>query len=380
MSSGKNHNHNKPNRIQPLLWRFRLFYLLVLIVIIIMLFISAMPGKEQSNNNPLKMQFNDQQQYALPSKDNTISFPQAHWPHKTFKHEWWYLTANLNTESGQRFATQWTLFRTAVNNQHWYFAHAALADRQVHLAEFREGREELGNVEVNHFPFTARIDDWTWQSSAQLLPAQLTYGSAKYVFAASDTHLKNWQVNLSLSTSQPFYLQGAKGFSKKHRSKNIASYYYSQPFITVKGKILWQGKWQNVSGNGWFDREWGSALLAEEQQGWDWFSLRLNKDQALMIYRIRSLQDDYLYGSLMDRSGKIETVNNADIKLISQAAQQGDYPQRFTLQVDQLGIDLTISVLNEQQIMRFGIEYFEGMVTFSGTHSGDGFVEMTGYH
>ena len=29
--------------------------------------------------------------------------------------------------------------------------------------------------------------------------------------------------------------------------------------------------------------------------------------------------------------------------------------------------------------MRFGIEYFEGMVTFSGSHQGKGFVEMTGY-
>jgi predicted secreted hydrolase len=29
--------------------------------------------------------------------------------------------------------------------------------------------------------------------------------------------------------------------------------------------------------------------------------------------------------------------------------------------------------------MRFGIEYFEGMVTFTGSHQGRGFLEMTGY-
>ncbi|WP_372880728.1 lipocalin-like domain-containing protein [Psychromonas sp.] len=377
MNIGQHNNPKKINRFNLLLLAAIIIFCLLLIVFVAM--------KGPVNNNPLKSQFSDLQEYQQPSPDNIISFPQAHWPHKSFKHEWWYLTANLSAENGQRFATQWTLFRTSLNNRHWYFAHAALADNLVHLAEFREGREELGNVEIINFPFTAQIDDWIWLSSAQLLPAQLTYGTAQYALADGistdlDVQLESWQVNLSLSSEQPFYLQGDKGFSKKHQNKNIASFYYSQPFITVQGTILWQGKWLNVSGNGWFDREWGSAMLAEEQLGWDWFSLRLNKDQALMIYRIRSLRDDFLYGSLMHSNGNIETFTNADIQLFGQASQSGDYPQRFTIQVDPIGINLTVNVLNKQQIMRFGIEYFEGMVTFSGSHSGDGFVEMTGYH
>ena len=60
-----------------------------------------------------------------------------------------------------------------------------------------------------------------------------------------------------------------------------------------------------------------------------------------------------------------------------------DYPYAFDLQVDKssigLNVDLRVAVINQQQIMRFGIEYFEGMVSFKGSHVGEGFVEMTGY-
>ncbi|HEY7865625.1 MAG TPA: lipocalin-like domain-containing protein [Psychromonas sp.] len=364
---------------------------LLLTILLLLFFVSALlllfvflPGNQLPGNNPLHAQ-TDAKQYQLPSENSTVIFPEAHWPHKNFRHEWWYLSAILKTEDGLRFATQWTLFRTAVNKQHWYFAHAALADTQLHRAEFRDGREELGNVELKKSPFSARIDDWSWQSSAHLFPAELSYGSAKYFLAGGlnddpQALRENWQVKITLSTSKPFYLQGVKGFSKKHPNKNIASFYYSQPFVEVKGKILWQGEWQNITGEAWFDREWGSAMLAEEQQGWDWFSLRLNKDQALMIYRIRSSQDDFLYGSLMNSNGDIKTIKNEDIKLTSREIGEGGYPRGFTLKVEPFAIDMNIDILNDQQIMRFGIEYFEGMATFSGSHRGEGFVEMTGYH
>jgi predicted secreted hydrolase len=375
-------------------WYFSLLLIILLLLVLGLLtvyLISAnLPGR-----NPLKELAEDQQQYKQASAGNKIVFPEAHSPHKDYRHEWWYLTANLTSESGQRFASQWTLFRSAVNNRHWYFAHAALADTREHLSEFRHGREEFGNVEVSDSPFRAVIDEWIWQSSAQLLPAQLSYGSANYgssnkqpestavtppVLESDHLDPQSWQVELSLSSSKPFYLHGDKGFSKKHRSENIASHYYSQPFIDVKGKILWQGKWQSVTGHAWFDREWGSSMLAQDQQGWDWFSLRLSEDKALMIYRIRSSKDDFLYGSLMHSNGDIDTLAIKDIKLQSRTLSKLGYPQGFTLKVKSQGIDLNVDIINNKQIMRFGIEYFEGMVNFNGSHIGQGFVEMTGYN
>ncbi len=347
-----------------------------------------------NTHDPLKQLADSSGTFKMPSPENEISFPDAHSPHKAYRQEWWYLTANLVTEDGQPLATQWTLFRRAVEDKHWYFAHAALANNKTHQSSYRNGREEFGSVAISSEPFTATIDDWSWQSTSHLLPAKLNYGSGVGAITDNSVPRNNkieskhteqyWQVNLSLNTDQPYFLQGKNGFSQKHPSLNIASHYYSQPFIEVSGEVFWQGRWQKVTGNAWFDREWGSQMLAQDQQGWDWFSLRLNEKTALMIYRLRSNEQDYTYASIMEKDGKIRTLATDEVQIISKNAKRSNdnspYPAAFTLVIAKENINLDVQVVNEKQIMRFGIEYFEGMVNFSGSHSGQGFLEMTGYN
>jgi len=109
----------------------------------------------------------------------------------------------------------------------------------------------------------------------------------------------------------------------------------------------------------------------------------LSADEALMVYRIRSSEQDFVYGSLMHRNGDINILDEDNIKLFSHVRDRLDYPYAFDLKVEKpsigLNVDLRVAVINQQQIMRFGIEYFEGMVSFKGSHAGEGFVEMTGY-
>ena len=365
----------------------------LLILLACGLLVTGCTEDTDKKRQPLKFLADADGEYASPSIDNQIVFPQAHAPQKAYRQEWWYLTATLTTEDGQSLASQWTLFRRTVDDKHWYFAHAALADTKSHNTAYRNGREEFGNVNISTEPFKATIDDWQWQSTSTLLPARLVYGSAvgsitseadslineKAVVTATENH---WQVELNLSTKQDYFLQGENGFSLKHPSLNIASHYYSQPFIEVTGKVYWQGKWQKVTGQAWFDREWASQMLGQDQQGWDWFSLRLNENIALMVFRVRSDSEDFFYASIMARNGEIRSIASHEISLISHnynAASDSPYPQSFSLVIAREGIDIKVQVVNEQQIMRFGIEYFEGMVTFSGSHQVRGFVEMTGY-
>jgi predicted secreted hydrolase len=359
--------------------------MLILLLCSALLSISGCSDDSAQQVDPLKELAKNSEQFKQASADYRIRFPQDHAPQKEYRQEWWYLTANLTTEDGQKLASQWTLFRRGVEDKHWYFAHAALADANQHSSAYRNGREELKNVMINTTPFSASIDDWQWQSSAALLPATLVYGSAVGAIAEQQAaeEDQHWQVNLTLTSQESFFLQGEQGFSKKHANENIASHYYSQPFIEVSGKVFWQGKWQKVTGMAWFDREWGSQMLSQKQQGWDWFSLRLNKDTALMIFRVRSNEADYFYGSVMSRDGKIRSISSDEIEVVSRLNKRSEidspYPQSFSLVIDKENIDLEVNVVNEQQIMRFGIEYFEGMVTFTGSHQGEGFVEMTGY-
>ena len=355
------------SRISPFVLLFIVSYLLC-----------SCDNADSQKHNPLKALADSDDNYVLPSKNNVINFPDAHRPKKGYRQEWWYLTANLTTEDGQSLATQWTLFRRAVEDKHWYFAHAALADHHHHLSAYRDGREELGNVVMNAAPFSASIDDWQWSSEKSLLPAQLIYGANISATDLSE-NTDHWQAKLNLSDEQVFYLQGANGFSQKHHTLDIASHYYSQPFIKVSGEVFWQGRWQQVTGTAWLDREWGSRMLAPDQQGWDWFSLRLDNETALMVYRIRSEVSDYLYGSVMSTNGEIKTLSEVDIQLIKVSDNSSVYPQAFTIKIAEQNIDIRVEVVNTNQIMRFGIEYFEGMVTFSGSHKGTGFLEMTGY-
>lgn len=354
-----------------------------------MLLICLFNCEQQKNSamDLLQSSADDLSSYAKPTVDTQIEFPDAHQPKKAYRIEWWYLTANLRTETGQTLGTQWTLFRVAIDHKHWYFAHSALADLQFHHSAFRSGREELGNVIIAQQPFSARIDDWQWRSTEGFFPASLHYGSTVINSQQSNlidaTNQQDWQVKLQLDSQSDFFLQGQQGFNKKHAFLDIASHYYSQPFIEVSGDVYWQGSWQKVTGQAWFDREWSSQMLAADQQGWDWFSLRLDQETALMVYRIRSDLDDHLYASLMTLQGDTETLGAEDIAITpiedADPLSNNGYPQSFHIAIPKRAIDIRVSVTNPKQIMRFGIEYFEGMVTFTGSHQGRGFLEMTGY-
>lgn len=352
------------------------------IILFSLIYLNGCEQPTTSNRDALTRLAEQDARYDLPKPENLLRFPDAHSPQKNYRHEWWYLTANLKTEDGQRLALQWTLFRTSEAERHWYFAHGAMADTKQHLNAFRNGREEFGNVTFTVNPFSAQIDDWEWRSSADFLPATLKFGDVQSTEA-------NWQAELSLTSSMlkqpnitlklPFFLQGKQGFNRKHATLNIASHYYSQPFIDVDGRIFWQGKWQSVSGYAWFDREWGSQFLAPDQRGWDWFSLRLDPNTALMVYRIRSHIEDYIYGNLMYRNGRSQILSSDDIELISITNADDTYPSVFKLIIVANDVDIEVKIVNKKQINQFGIEYFEGMATFTGSHQGEGFVEMTGY-
>ena len=81
-------------------------------------------------------------------------------------------------------------------------------------------------------------------------------------------------------------LQGKAGYSEK--SPGNASFYYSYPRLTISGTLTLDGETRNVSGEGWFDHEWSSSVLAEWQSGWDWFSLQFEDGRELMLFRLRT--------------------------------------------------------------------------------------------
>jgi predicted secreted hydrolase len=56
-----------------------------------------------------------------------------------------------------------------------------------------------------------------------------------------------------------------------------------------------------------------------------------------------------------------------------------DYPTEWKISIPNHEIELTVSALNPNAKMPLSVPYWEGPVTIQGSHSGSGYMELTGY-
>jgi predicted secreted hydrolase len=329
--------------------------------------------------------------YAAVVPGRPMVFPADHLPHPEHRIEWWYLTGNLRDAQGRHWGVQWTLFRTRLrpgedaggwaSSQLW-MAHAALTTPAGHRVEQRYARGGIGQagVALASGRFAAWLDDWRWQAGgASPFPAQL------------DFSVGGATVRLQLSAETPLVLQGEAGYSRKS-AQGQASYYYSQPHVRLRGEAVVDGQPVALSGAGWLDREWSSQPLADNQQGWDWFSLHLADGHALMVYRLR--HDDgahWLSGSWIAPDGRSRTLGRDEIRLevletrpvrtptASDPAATRRLPLAWRIGLPGLGRRWTVRALQDDQWMGGRIPYWEGVVLVDGGAGGVGYLELTGY-
>ena len=165
-----------------------------------------------------------------------------------------------------------------------------------------------------------------------------------------------------------------------------ASYYYSQPFFAIEGTLQLPEGDVAVTGNAWLDREWSSQPLAENQTGWDWFSLQLRDGRNLMYYQLRRQGDEvdpHSSGSLSDQQGLIQRLGPADVSLTPLTRWQG-YPIEWRLHLRGEPQSWRVRALLEDQEMRLSVRYWEGAVQVvseaGGSELGRGYMELAGYH
>ncbi|KHA69892.1 iron ABC transporter permease [Pseudomonas chlororaphis] len=310
-----------------------------------------------------------------------FSFPADHGAHEGFRIEWWYVTANLKDQQGNEFGVQWTLFRSALKplaeqagwaDQTIWLGHAAVTSSTVHHAAERYARGGVGQAGVRLAPFEAWIDDWRFASQAQDLLSDLQ-------LSARD---KDFAYQLHLTSSRPLVLQGDKGFSQKSE-EGQASYYYSQPFFQASGTLQIDGQSYTVSGPAWLDREWSSQPLTANQTGWDWFSLHLDSGEHVMLYRMRQKDGaPYLTGTWIDADGQTQTLRRSQIQLTPQETSKvagRAMPVKWSIKIPDKHLDISLDALNPNAWMNLRIPYWEGPVHISGSHPGQGYLEMTGY-
>jgi predicted secreted hydrolase len=315
--------------------------------------------------------------FEIPKPGTPIVFPKDHGAHNGFRTEWWYLTANLHGADGASYGVQWTLFRhklEAADGAGWddsniFMAHAAATSASEHLFAQTIARGGVGQAGVEEQPFRAWIDDWSFASADNdFTKGRVSARDPRFSYA------------LTLTRGGPFVLQGEAGFSRKAETGQ-ASHYYSAPFFLVDGTLTLRGRDVRVSGRAWMDREWSSQPLAPDQKGWDWFSLHLASGEKLMLFRLRGARA-YYSGNWIAADGTTHLLAGDDITLeplAETAIGEHKTPTRWRVQVKSRGLDIETAPLNPQSWNGGTSAYWEGPVTFAGTQSGEGYLEMTGY-
>jgi predicted secreted hydrolase len=323
-------------------------------------------------------------------------FPADHGPHPDFRHEWWYVTGNLDGPAGERFGFELTFFRVSLSPQSggainasaapsaWrthqvYMAHFAITDvaRKSFWSRERYARGALGLAGAQASPFHVWLEDWSIEE----------HGSSWRLHAAEGDN----SITLDLLPQTPPVPNGENGLSRKASTLGAASYYYSIPRLAAQGKIQSGGRSFPVSGLAWLDREWGSGALGVEAQGWDWFALQLSDGATLMFYALRN-QDGSLdvnsAGTWIEHSKVARALRRQDVTITPEnnweSPRGGRYPARWKVEIASLGLSLDVRPVLADQELGTNPRYWEGAVDVSGTRSGTaisgrGYVELVGY-
>ena len=338
--------------------------------------------------------------YAIARSPRAFTFPRDHGPHPEFRNEWWYLTGNLEDDSGRRFGYEFTLFRFSLTPQSpeqsvsssWktnqvYIAHFAVTDkenRKFHVAQ-RAARGAIGLAGAQSMPFRVWIEDWSIAGDKNALSGE------------SPEH---WQLDveggkmglqLDLLAEKPIVLNGEDGLSQKSDEIGNASYYYSISRLRSTGTLQVGDEQFRVTGTSWLDREWSSSALADDQLGWDWFALQLSDGSDLMFYNLRKSdgsQDRHSAGTWVGEGGQARHLDRDEVIIREtgtwESPRGGIYPGRWELRVPSLDLNLTITPVIPDQELVTTVRYWEGAVDVTGSRggrgiSGRGYIELTGY-
>ncbi|MDO6443311.1 lipocalin-like domain-containing protein [Marinobacter sp. 2_MG-2023] len=318
--------------------------------------------------------------YLQPDPGDRLTFPADFGPHPQHRIEWWYLTANLETEAGEPLGLQWTQFRQALEpraanapapaSTSWplqaaWMAHGAVSWKGQHYFAEKLARGDIGHAGATALPLQVWLDNWRLSGNAD---------NSRWQLQANG---EDWSYDLTLSIEGAPVAHGEEGFSAKSASGE-GSMYFSLVDIAISGEVRLDGEVLPVTGKGWFDREWSSQLLKTGQKGWDWFALHLDGGDKLMAFRLRDDSGSFLSGTWLPAGGDPVPLRPEQLNL-KELERDNDVPVRWLLRIPDYQVELQLNVPPGDYLNRGLYPYWESPVSVSGSHTGEGYMELTGY-
>lgn len=311
----------------------------------------------------------------------TLEFPRDHGSHPDAPVEWWYYTGHLSDRGGKPYGFQLTFFR--VRDLH--LAHFAWTD----VAAKRFSYDEKTHLGLPGIAAAAeeRLDVSNEDWSATAGPGGV------HVLAASG---RAGELRLTLTPAKPPVAHGEGGISRKGPGASEYSRYVSITQLTARGTWKRGAATEKLSGQAWFDHEWGPGVLPAGARGWDWFALQLDDGSEVMLYRMRGADGNatpFSSGTYVPAKGAPTPIRWADVRLTEtrrwRSPRSGaTYPAGWRIAIASIGLYVEVTPLLADQELdtaaSTGVVYWEGACSVRGTGggrpiAGRAYVELTGY-
>ncbi|MGP1675127.1 MAG: lipocalin family protein [Candidatus Limnocylindrales bacterium] len=348
-----------------------------------------------------------------PADPLPVVLPRDDGPHDRLT-EWWYYTGHL--ESGgidrpvRKFGFEYVIFRAERGTFPTTWAsHLAITDETGARFAYAQ-RLEVGDG-VDRSPrepagsptgFDLRLTgiDPTDPSTFDRSPWGMSgrNGIDHLGAALSDTELVaagirgGMGLNLGLTTRKAAALHDRDGWIDFGPAGS--SYYYSRTAMDAAGSIVLDGTTYAVSGDAWFDHQWGD-FISVGGGGWDWFAVNLDDGTDLTLSLVRDADGTYplIYGTLVRPDGTAVHLERDAFEVTvtdrwTSPTTGADYPAAWsiTIPIEDLTIELAPTVADQELDTRSttGVIYWEGSQRVTATRfgeplGGEGYVELTGY-
>lgn len=310
--------------------------------------------------------------FEVKSKaNNKISLPQDDATHQT-KMEWWYYNGRLKSKSGKGFSFHYAIF--VVNGlASQVVGHVSLMDLQTgqHYIDQRRTIGAVSSITPGVTQFKLNVGNW-----------EMLGNNGK-------DHLKvvgkGFGFDLGLDTDLPAVIHGNDGLLPLGDAGS--SYYYSRTRMAVSGALKLGDSAEQVDGLVWFDHQWGDFLTTK--LSWDWFSLQLADGSDVMLYNIKDQTNQpVLMTGSVSKNGVTDILSGKDFglkpgkKWVSEKTGIS-YPVEWHINIPGKKMNIiTHSVIDNSEfdakLTTYNV-YWEGAVNVRGSHSGQGFMELSGY-
>jgi len=312
----------------------------------------------------------DQNIVAVVKKGMGIRTPKDDGPHSVIT-EWWYYNGHLETMSGRRFSYHYTIFAHRAVAEH-SIVHATLLDHEtMKTYSFERRLPSLITEKLKSNGFKIGSSQWTMT---------LENGQDQLTGKAPD-----FSFDLQLQSPDQIVLQDDDGLLDFGEAGE--SYYYSRPRMATQGGLTLDGRTYQVTGESWFDHQWGE--FSATVLNWNWFALQLDDGSDIMLFGITDFGGKEVFnGGTYSRNGQTIVFDKAAFDLREEGYWTSEktkmtYPIDWTLDLRLPTETISVNLNAVKRASEFDARnstysvYWEGPIAISGSHSGKGFLEVS---